>query len=176
MDSSFVLDFYSSRGTDHRGRSMHGILHDFTDGQLETEHDYIQWLFPHQISSMHMEYAPILTDEDIEAFKRTPSLQLRMIEALDLMLGFYGLARVNDHLSITVVRTTRFADRKEIWFTPDNHNFLRLTRMINSMALVGLDDYARALCRQLWTITQEFPDVVSPETVRYWTRAAAGLA
>ena len=40
-----IIGFYSGTLPDHRGCCLHEIQK-WADGQLETAHDYIQWLFP----------------------------------------------------------------------------------------------------------------------------------
>ena len=45
MSSSRIVDFYAGVAPDHRGRSL-AQLQSQSLSALETNHDYIQWLFP----------------------------------------------------------------------------------------------------------------------------------
>jgi len=71
------------------------------------------------------------------------------------------------------IDAARFADRAELWLRPNNHNHLRLTRIIQSLATLGLVEDARALQRCLVDDIAGGPtaDRVSAATVRFWRTA-----
>jgi hypothetical protein len=52
-----------------------------------------------------------------------------------------------------------------------NHNFLRISRMLRSLSLLGLGSYARAFLECLETIYVENPTTVGTTTIGYWRRA-----
>jgi hypothetical protein len=52
--------FLAGAGTDSRGRSIEWVLA-LSDDELESIHDYIQWLFPLQTRSGAQPLAPVLT-------------------------------------------------------------------------------------------------------------------
>jgi hypothetical protein len=54
-----ILGFYSGVEPDHRGRYLHEIQK-WPDDQLESVHDYIQWLFPLPERSGFNVSAPVL--------------------------------------------------------------------------------------------------------------------
>lgn len=87
--------------------------------QLEHVHDYIQWLFPLPEPSRAQPQSPVMTDEDIEAFKLDLDLHKQVERACLLMLNWY---MDSPH-----------------WVTPRNHNFLRITRIIRFLTLIGFD-------------------------------------
>jgi hypothetical protein len=94
------------------------------------------------------------------------------------MLRFYGLRRVvhEDGAVRVEIDQARFADRAEHWLRPNNHNHLRLTRIIQSLATLGLAEDARALQRCLVDDIAGGPaaDRVSAATVRFWRTAVHG--
>ena len=159
---SKLLDFYSGIDTDHAGRKIEDIWN-FTDEQLEHGHDYIQWLFPLEQSSMFLKVAPIATNEDFKAFFERPELVTAVRRSIALMRDFYGLdSRVGVMYDCFV---------PPVWFTPNNHNFKRLTRMFTFMSKVGHYRHAKMMHEGLINLTRHMPDVVSPRTLDFWEAA-----
>jgi hypothetical protein len=60
------------------------------------------------------------------------------------------------------------------WLHPNNHNHLRLTRIMDSLSALGLPEEARALRRCLVTDVYEGPgrEQVTPRTYMFWLAAA----
>jgi hypothetical protein len=169
---SLVLDFYRLSRTNHDGLYFSDYLK-YDRGQLEDDHHYIQWLFPLDTSSLYSPYAPLLTESEIDAFKGDYAALTRMIAALRMMLEFYGLKLFDIDVSPTVQIQPNDNDRISEWAQDGNHNLLRLTRILKSLTLMGLNQYAEALLRCLWTVARTFQ--VSDTTVRYWTAAVSYL-
>ena len=67
-------------------------------------------------------------------------------------LKFLGLTYDED------LKTIEYADnfdpRAKQWFTPGNHNFMRLTRILKCLVIFGLNDEANALFDILKEIKQ----------------------
>ncbi len=84
-----VVAFYSG-GPDNRGGTLNQILA-WPDTQLESVHDYIQWVFPTIQPSGVNPYAPLVTRDTIRAFEERSDLRERLRAALDRTLAFYGL-------------------------------------------------------------------------------------
>jgi hypothetical protein len=58
------------------------------------------------------------------------------------------------------------------WLTPANHNFLRLTRIMKSMTLLGLRSCAQALLACLEQLYRgEAGKTIGSRTMRYWRDA-----
>jgi hypothetical protein len=162
-----IVAFYSS-GPDSSGRRLADIL-EWSDDRLESVHDYIQWIFPTRQPSGVNPFAPLVTDATARAFGADPALRDRLRASLDRMLAFYGLRRTAAHIAID---PARFPSRSAIWLTPGNHNHLRLTRIIDSLAQLGLGDDARALRRcLLGEVAPLAGGRVSARTRRFWERA-----
>jgi hypothetical protein len=91
-----------------------------------------------------------------------------------LMLDFYGLALVEAAAGTPrIERAPDFAAKSRGWLHAGNHNHLRLTRILTSLRLLGLEDHGRTLYRCLAAIAREHPHAVSATTLAYWQRAAA---
>ena len=172
MASDPIVSFYSG-GVDDRGRRLDEIL-GWSDERLESVHDYIQWVFPTTTASGVNPHAPLVTSATVVEFA-APDMRDRLRRALDRMLRFYGLTRSTDAAGRTVIGIDpeRFRSRSEDWLTPGNHNHLRLTRIMQSLAALGLEREARALQRCLVRDIAEGPGRarVTPDTLRYWGEA-----
>jgi hypothetical protein len=173
MQPDPIVRFYSG-GTDTSGRTLREILA-WTDGTLEEAHDYIQWVFPTAQPSAVNPSAPLVTGETMRAFGSDPDLRKAMLDAFTRMLAFYGLRRETDDTGAARVSMdeARFPQRAQTWLTPQNHNHLRLTRIMQSLSTLGLRREAAALQRCLLHDVAEGPgaDRISPATLRFWRDA-----
>jgi hypothetical protein len=168
--SSRIVDFYSGESTDGRGRTLDEILR-WSDDQLEFTHDYIQWLFPTTEPSGFNPRAPILDRTAREAFRSRPELRERLRAAFLRMLAFYGF-RLEQACPPRVVRAADFPERSRNWLSPANHNHLRLTRILKSLGLLGLEAESAALFDALEDLYRAGADnVISATTFRFWQAA-----
>jgi opioid growth factor receptor-like protein len=170
MADNPIVAFYRDGGTDHRGRSL-GQLQSQSLRELEEVHDYIQWLFPLDKPSSASRHAPILTSADIQVFVQGADLRERLLQSLRTMLNFYGLTLGGMSESPTVLRSPTFPSRAAEWLRPSNHNFLRLTRILRSLSLLGCRDHARALLGCLEGIYAENARIIGKKTMHYWRSA-----
>jgi hypothetical protein len=172
MTDSPVIRFYRGLGTDHSGRDLAGILQ-WDDNALEEVHDFIQWLFPLNEPSGASRHAPVLTAADITAFRSDATLKANLRRSLVRMLTFYGFRLMDDDAPPEVVRAGHWQTRAGTWLHPHNHNYLRLTRMMKSLSLLGLAEYAHALREALLTESGLVGrDVIGSTTLQYWKNAA----
>lgn len=167
---SALIAFYRGNGRDHRGRLLSHV-HQYSFESLERHHDYIQWLFPLGEPSSANPAAPLLTSADIAAFTADESLRTALLRSFRLMLEFYGLELVEDGDTVTVRQGDFFDEYSRIWLTPGNHNFLRITRILRSLSLVGLGTYAGAFLKCLEGVFVEHPRTIGETTLGYWRRA-----
>jgi hypothetical protein len=160
--------FYLGSHADHRGRTLAQILRQ-DDDWLEAVHDYIQWLFPLDEHSRAVPGSPTLSRADIEAFRTDPLLRQHMLAAWRRMLGFYGL-RVGDDGA--VAQAPNWAERKPNWFTQPTHNSLRITRILKSLVLVGLESEAARFQACLLGLCASEPDCGIPAASQaFWRQA-----
>jgi hypothetical protein len=138
-------------------------------------HDYIQWLFPLDEPSAFNPDAPLVSAEDRRAFRADPRLAVRLRQALLRMLAFYGFDLEDRDGRPIVVRGQGWEPRSRVWLHPHNHNYLRLTRIMKSLALLGQPQLARALGDALLKEYERAPDLVGVTTARFW-RGAHGQA
>ncbi len=170
MKLSPLAAFYTGKAPDSSGRMFDDIL-SWGDEELESVHDYIQWLFPLQEKSAFNDRAPLVTAEDLELFRTDIGMQTRFLRAFARLLDFYGFVAVRQHASVRVVRVKNFAAASGRWLTPRNHNFLRMTRILKSLMLFGQDEFATAFLRALEEVYGEHAETIGKTTLAYWTDA-----
>ena len=163
-----LLDFYAGRSGDHRGRTLSAV-HRFSVEMLEYEHDFIQWLFPLRTPSPVNPEAPTLSEQDVALFQSDDDLRIRLRQSFELMLDFYGLVVTQREGNLTVQRADTFGLRAENWLTPGNHNFLRITRILKSLTILGQQDLARAFLECLSLIFDDYRGIIGDRTWRFWT-------
>jgi len=174
MPADPIVTFYSG-GADDRGRTLEQILA-WADDRLESVHDYIQWVFPTIAPSAVNPFAPLVSRNTMKAFAARAELGGALRRSLDRMLSFYGLRRSATAGGVRIeIDETRFAERSVIWLRPGNHNPLRLTRIMQSLAALGLAAEARALQRCLLTDIYEGPgrNRITADTYEFWSDATS---
>jgi len=119
---SRIVDYYTAEGRDSGGRKFTDFMCLGAD-QLESCHDYIQWVFPLTEASRYNLDAPILTDADIQVLQADQLAQRRLWRAFAKMLDFYC---VHKH-----------------WRLKNDHNLLRITRILKSLRLLMDRDMAQ---------------------------------
>lgn len=159
---SQLSDFYTLKGTDDQGRT-HTEMCFWDWAALEDVHDYIQWLFPLKVASQFNPGAPLLTDEDIEL------IDLHLVRrSLARMYEFYGIFDIGG----LILKNARTWDsRSSEWVTLGNHNFLRITRILKSLSLLGLDYKAEVFLEFLEGLYKLHPDIITETTMNFWREA-----
>ena len=173
--STLIVPFYNGTGADTQGRTLADIL-SWSDSRLESAHDYIQWLFPLPERSNFNPDAPLLTPDSIAALTTSSEAQSHFAQAFMRMLRFYGLEyQEGASGAARVVLAGNYTARSSNWLTPYNHNYLRLTRMLRSLHVLGQQRRARALGDCLYQIYEQERksgrNRVSVETLKYWQQA-----
>ncbi|KAI1171518.1 hypothetical protein F4777DRAFT_582802 [Nemania sp. FL0916] len=83
------------KGPDARGRTLDQILA-WSDAQLERQHDYIQTVFPLPEESVFAFEVPVVDEDAMLAFRRSPELRRSVLRALRRMGAFYGFDVVEE--------------------------------------------------------------------------------
>ena len=172
MAESELLAFYQGDGRDHRGRLLSDI-HEFDFHELELNHDYIQWLFPLPEPSGANASAPLLSNNDIRGFQADESLRKRLLQSFEVMLSFLGLelADRGDAGGASIRKAAHFGERQQVWLRAGNHNFLRISRILRSLTLLGCARQACAFLECLQEIYAENSATIGNTTIGYWRRA-----
>lgn len=115
--------------------------------RLEDDHHYIQWLFPLPVES-EVVMAPVLREGEIHEIRSTPQLRAELACSLRQLLAFYGYALI-DGPERVVVHAPNHAERVSLWMTAENHNYHRISRILQCLSLLGLTEHAAAFYRRL---------------------------
>lgn len=143
---SQILDFYRGTCLHPRGMTFQETLAS-SDMEIEKAHDLIQWWFPLPEPSRMQPLAPVLTADDLAAFKSETVLRTRVALPTQRMMDFF--------------------DHTHLWRKPRDHNHLRITRIIRFFTLLGRNTAAQNTLR---FVDERSPNV--PESVKWYWREA----
>ncbi|MCJ1364331.1 hypothetical protein MMC16_003441 [Acarospora aff. strigata] len=168
-----LVRFYEhpNGGEDFRGRTLSSILN-WRDDDLEYVHNFIQILFPLPEGSPINSQAPVIDRATFEAFHSRPELRARLRESFVRMLSFYGFALQETGGELKISPAANFRTAAKNWFQPYSHNHLRITRIIRSLRVLGLEREAEAFFLALRELSPAGDRKISTTSWRYWTRAA----
>lgn len=162
--SSQIVDFYCSDGFTTSAYDFDEIMK-FSNGQLEYNHNYIQWLFPLQEYSEYDSLSPVLTNSDIEEISTDEIAKERLKKAFYKMLDFYGFT-YKDNI---IVKSPEFERKSHNWINKSgstNHNYLRITRILRSLSLLGREDLSKAFYQALIDLKDEYN--IPDRTWNFW--------
>lgn len=165
-----IVDFYLGQTVTDRGYSYEKIL-GWSDDKLEHTHDYIQWLFPLPEPSVAVPYSPVLQSSEIQAFQQNKTLQSHLRESFRKILAFYGLTLNIQNQAISIGKSSDYLARKNNLLTHP-HNFLRITRILKSLRLLGLETEAQAFFTYLQDLYQQDGEQIGQTTFTFWEQAA----
>jgi hypothetical protein len=164
---SQLVDFYRREATDTEGRLLQDIW-DWNDDQLEEVHNFIQWLFPLTEPSRFNFDEPLLGQEDILAFQKDEHLRGNLRKSFGRILTFLGLRQTETG---EIVESENFPPRAvDVWEAP-NHNWLRITRILRCLMVLGCEREAQALYGRLELLYRSGRFPISADTFGYWTGA-----
>jgi len=160
---SKIIGFYLKLSTNIEGLTLEEIWA-FSNDELEHSHDVIQWLFPTIEASRFNPDAPCLTQVDIRLWKANPELKANLRETLHRFLPFLGLAYEEGRI---VFRTRK----KNVWCGL-NHNWLRITRVLNCLWTLGFDKECKDLFQCLMGMYESKDFEITDEVFQHWKSAA----
>ncbi len=153
-----ILDFYRGAAPTGDGHTLAEILA-WDDAQIEAAHSTVAWLFPLPEPTRNTPWAPLLTDDDIAAFHDDAGLHEALIRSLARMRTFYSLPGGKAGLAH--------------WVSPGSRHMARLTRILRSLHLLGLEHESLVLFRDLEALYKAGAGaVIGPETLALWRHAA----
>ncbi len=168
--SKDIIGFYKGAATSQKGLYVSDV-DDMTNEQLESDCYYIQWIFPLPEASKAVPDTPILRQADINEFRESYELRGAMLKMALKMFDFYGFKVRDGESTGKIVKADNFDERSKEWLTSRNHNFLRLTRIVRSTKLLGLEGLAKNFYNCLCEIYEENKGIVGPYTKQFWDEA-----
>ncbi|MDQ6678363.1 MAG: opioid growth factor receptor-related protein [Acidobacteriota bacterium] len=166
-----LTGFYRGEVADVRGRYLRE-MQGWPDELLETRHDFIQWMFPLREASGFNPHAPLLDARIIAEFRTDARIQENLRMSFARMLDFYGFWI---DAELRVGPSAEFGAKTAEWLSTGNHNYLRITRILKSLRLLGLEREAQSFFRALEQLYEEESRMARPRigerTFRFWTDA-----
>ncbi|KAI0867140.1 hypothetical protein F4860DRAFT_456511 [Xylaria cubensis] len=169
-----LVDFFdpTTKGSDSHGRTLDQIL-EWSDDKLESQHNYIQTVFPLPEESVFSFHAPVVDEETMLIFARSPELKSNLLRALKRMLAFYGFDaedKEGSNLRLTIKPKENCQLGFAHWVVRMDHNHLRITRIIRSLRILGLEGAAEDFYNALIAVCKVRGRVGS-SSIAFWTRA-----
>lgn len=162
------VDFYQHKAADHKNRTLVDLWTQTFD-ELEKNHDFIQWMFPLPEPSPVNPLAPLLDANTLAAAQQNNQVKQNLLRSFDTMAAFWGFTR-NDEGGVQP--SAQFSIQSKKWCCYNDHNQLRLTRMLRCMSLIGHHDLAsRTVEFLLMQIAQAGIDLNSVSSINYWIQA-----
>ena len=162
-----IRNYLGYGGMDHRQRTLDQALV-WSDEMLESTHDYVQWWFPMTVPSAFNDHAPVASRAEFEELQDDERVRAGVERAMHRMLRFYGLRL---EASGVIKKTDDWDRRSQNWAFRQNHNDLRITRILKSLCLLGHRAHAEALLAVLEEITKEERDQSGQVPLRFWREA-----
>ena len=128
-----AIDFLRGTGLSASGYTHAQIL-GWDDASWEDEHDFIQWVFPTDIPSRFNPDAPTLDADAVGILRADPEVQANLELGFERFLGFLGLTRGPDGIEFA-------GEVRDIWLH-ENHNWLRVSRCLSCLTLLGRQNEA----------------------------------
>ncbi len=150
MTASPVVSFLNGSGRDGAGRTLGAVLA-LNDKTLEDRHDFIQWLFPLAEPSRAVPGSPVLTEEDRVAISGSAAALANLAAAAGRPSAFY---EVTDH-----------------WLGRQDHNHLRISRIIRSLRLLVGDTAADNFRDARLADVSAREGKVNPVSLEHWRRS-----
>ena len=148
-----LINFFENTDTKNRvGFSINDYL-SWDNITLENKHDFIQWIFPLNEMSNYNAMCPVLDNETIKYFNGSSELTKIHKTCGDKFVSFLQL------------------DQSELpfWWTLNNHNLLRISRMIKSLNLLGNPELADKVYKSAMKFNNFYQ--MSPLTIYHWNLA-----
>jgi Opioid growth factor receptor (OGFr) conserved region len=167
---SAIVDFYRNGLPRPDGLTLQQIM-SWSDKDMERSRNVFEWLFPLDHPTLDEPHAPILTEGEVALFKADPELRTALLKSLIRVLGLLGL-----RIDVTRGQIARAGDfdAKSGWLYPHNVNYIRLTRMLTSLNLLGLEQEAAWLFQTLQDIHETHGRYIGGAPMRYWRDAMGG--
>ena len=157
--SDFFIDFFQNKITNIDGLKYNDILN-YDNKKLEDRHNYIQYLFPLPVKSKYNPDAPVIDQIFINEAIINMKIRKNIIKSFLRMLNFYGYSYS--------VKPFDIIDKGEYkqWLSRGNHNYLRITRILKFLMLVGMELLAYKFVEQLCKLR----DKTDEDSFNFWIK------
>lgn len=147
-----IYEFLKGAAKNSSGLSIEDILN-FNNAQIENVHDYIQLLFPLRERSKFHPNMPVLNDFEIDAIKGDKIALQNIQRSVEMMMRFY--------------------ENTSHWLKENDHNLLRITRILKSTYIFFGETYSKNLYEWFLELCDDaafYPEVA----MNFWENASSG--
>ena len=142
--------FLTNHEEDFKGRNL-DLIWQFSDAEIESNHDFIQLIFPTNKRSQNSFHGYYLDNEQvIEKLKNNVEVKANLLKSAAWFLGFLS--------------------RNKSWINGYDHNQLRITRVIESLRLLVSDEAANEFFQSILSLVKD-PAAINPTTIKFWEEA-----
>lgn len=145
-----LLSFLQDVGPDHQGRYLSDIWK-FSDQQIETTHDFIQWVFPLAEPSGAIPGAPVLESAEIDLIHKSSPATMNLEKSGQWFIDYLA--------------------RSKGWLRSHDHNHLRITRMIKSQRLLLGELAADSAKERVLQMAKKAKAPIDDMAYAYWRAA-----
>lgn len=158
-----VLQFLRGEKIENYRHQIDAVTN-FSDYDMEKYHDFIQWIFPTMEQSLAHPEAPTVDSHFAEELHKDSCALSGYCKGCKRFLHYIGFeCSGNGNISSP-------ADARPFYALP-HHNFLSMTRALNSLRQTGHDECSKTLYAQIMKELEEEPrNFVPRETVLYWMK------
>ena len=158
MDN-FFINFFQNEINNIDGLKYNDILN-YDNKRLEDRHNYIQYLFPLPVKSKYNPDTRVIDQIFINEAIINMKIRKNIIKSFLRMLNFYGYSYS--------VKPFDIIDKGEYkqWLSRGNHNYLRITRILKFLMLVGMELLAYKFVEQLCKLR----DKIDEESFNFWIK------
>lgn len=158
-----VLQFLRGEDVPNCCHSLESIVN-YTDEEMEQYHDFIQWIYPTLEQSQAHPDAPIIDTSFADKLHKDACALAGYCKGCKRYLQYMGLECKSEGEIIQIPNAQPF------WKLP-SHNYLRITRALNSLDQTKHSKCNKALYSRMMQILDADPtNYVGRTTLGYWER------
>lgn len=164
---STILGFYS--GNEKHivsGLTIDQILK-LDDNSFEKLKAINHLLFPLRKTSRQIG-GPAITYDEIAQFKTNNELRKKYLEVFNHSVKFFGFDWTSDGDSLKLIQFPGIDKKKQAWLNPYSYHYSRISRILQSLMLLGFENIAKIFYYALIVVSDEHPKVVDQKTLTYW--------
>ena len=153
-----LIRFFRNEESDGRGRYHKDILL-FDEDLIEYKHDFIQWIFPTIEKSRFHPDAPTIDEGFKERFQEDELVKSNYCKSYQLYLNYIGF-----HCELGEINCIQSGRIYELPY----HNYLRITRMLNSLNQVGNNSCSAKVYEAIRKEIKPNSYGIYENTLNYW--------
>ena len=153
----------------------------FSDDEMERYHDFIQWIFPTIRRSDYHPLAPVISPQFADKLFSDECAQRGYCKGCKRYLNYMGLdckghceTKNQEHETATAIvanpQIVELPAASPFWQLPE-HNYLRITRMLNSLRQTGHPACSKRIYNTMMAILNRTPQhPITDATLGFWQR------